>query len=235
MNIAIIGHGKMGKLVEKTSIERGHQIVHAFNSPDWSSNDLHGVDVAIEFSSPKNALENIKKSLEAGVSIVVGTTGWYNDIEKVKAWVQDYNGSFLAATNFSIGVNIFYEINKKLASLINKHSSYKPLVKEIHHTEKLDSPSGTAISIANQIVNQIDSLSKWKESKDAEDSTLNILSERKEGVAGFHEVFYENEIDKITISHEAKNRNGFALGAVVAAEFLSGKKGFYSLSDVVKF
>ena len=235
MNIAIIGHGKMGKLVEKTSIERGHQIVHAFNSPDWSSDDLHGVDVAIEFSSPKNALENIKKSLEAGVSIVVGTTGWYNDIEKVKAWVQDYNGSFLAATNFSIGVNIFYEINKKLASLINRHSSYKPLVKEIHHTEKLDSPSGTAISIANQIVNQIDSLSKWKESKDAEDSTLNIFSERKEGVAGFHEVFYENEIDKITISHEAKNRNGFALGAVVAAEFLSGKKGFYSLSDVVKF
>ena len=139
------------------------------------------------------------------------------------------------ATNFSIGVNIFYEINKKLASLMNFNSSYKPIVKEIHHTQKLDSPSGTAITIADQIIDKLNDYNKWEEADKVDSKTIQIVAKREENIPGTHEVVYENNIDKLSISHKAKNRNGFALGAVVAAEFLAGKKGIYTMSDIIKF
>ena len=235
MRIALIGYGKMGKLIEKIAIDRGHIISNVFNDSQWSSQDISGADVAIEFSTPKSALENIRKSTHSGVSIVVGTTGWYHQWDKVEKWVAEFNVALLPATNFSIGVNIFYEINKKLASLMNHHKSYTSKVKEIHHQQKLDSPSGTAITIAEQIINNIDVYNNWEEGEEENKGTLNIEALRKNDIPGTHQVTYENEIDKISISHEAKNREGFALGAVIAAEFLLDKKGIYSMNDIIKF
>ncbi|MFL2585104.1 MAG: 4-hydroxy-tetrahydrodipicolinate reductase [Parvicellaceae bacterium] len=235
MRIALIGYGKMGKLIEKIAIDRGHIISNVFNDSQWSSQDISGADVAIEFSTPKSALENIRKSTHAEVSIVVGTTGWYHQWDKVEKWVAEFNVALLPATNFSIGVNIFYEINKKLASLMNHHKSYTSKVKEIHHQQKLDSPSGTAITIAEQIINNIDVYNNWEEGEEENKGTLNIEALRKKDIPGTHQVTYENEIDKISISHEAKNREGFALGAVIAAEFLLDKKGIYSMNDIIKF
>ena len=235
MNIAIIGHGKMGQLIEKLSLERAHKISVVFNDSNWSTEDLKGVDVAIEFSNPQSALDNIYKCLKAGVNVVVGTTGWYEEFKKVETWVKEFNCGFIAATNFSIGVNIFYEINKKLATLMNKNSDYRPSIMETHHLQKLDSPSGTAITLADQIINEISILEKWEESKNMGEKTLNIIAKREKGVPGIHDVFYESEVDKITISHSAKNRKGFALGAVIAAEQIAGKKGIFSMSDIIKF
>ena len=235
MKIAIIGYGKMGKLIEKIAKERGADIFMIINDSNWISSDIEGADVAIEFSSPESAVENIHKSLKVGVPIVVGTTGWYDKLDQVKQWVVNYDSAFLAATNFSIGVNIFYEINKKLASLMNFNSSYKPIVKEIHHTQKLDSPSGTAINIADQIIDKLNDYNKWEEADKVDSKTIQIVAKRQENIPGTHEVVYENNIDKLSISHKAKNRNGFALGAVVAAEFLVGKKGIYTMSDIIKF
>tara|TARA_B100001121_G_scaffold77635_1_gene68833 strand:+ start:1830 stop:2537 length:708 start_codon:yes stop_codon:yes gene_type:complete len=235
MKIAIIGYGKMGKLIEKIAKERGSDIFMIINDSNWISSDIEGADVAIEFSSPESAVENIHKSLKVGVPIVVGTTGWYDKLDQVKQWVVNYDSAFLAATNFSIGVNIFYEINKKLASLMNFNSSYKPIVKEIHHTQKLDSPSGTAITIADQIIDKLNDYNKWEEADKVDSKTIQIVAKRQENIPGTHEVVYENNIDKLSISHKAKNRNGFALGAVVAAEFLAGKKGIYTMSDIIKF
>ena len=235
MKIAIIGYGKMGKLIEKIAKERGADIFMIINDSNWISSDIEGADVAIEFSSPESAVENIHKSLKVGVPIVVGTTGWYDKLDQVKQWVVNYDSAFLAATNFSIGVNIFYEINKKLASLMNFNSSYKPIVKEIHHTQKLDSPSGTAITIADQIIDKLNDYNKWEEADKVDSKTIQIVAKRQKNIPGTHEVVYENNIDKLSISHKAKNRNGFALGAVVAAEFLAGKKGIYTMSDIIKF
>ena len=235
MNIAIIGYGKMGRLIEQIAKDRGHNISVVINDSNWSSADLNGVDVAIEFSTPNSVLDNIYKALQSRVNIVVGTTGWYDDFEKVENWVKKFNVALIAATNFSIGVNIFYEINKKLASLMNVHTNYQPTIIETHHLQKLDSPSGTAITIAEQVINRIDGVDKWEEAKVVSKDTLQIIAKRKENVPGTHEVTYENEIDKISIAHEAKNRNGFALGAVIAAEQIVGKKGVYSMSDIIKF
>ena len=235
MNIAVIGYGKMGQLIEKLSFQRGHNISIICDDSNWSSNDLSGVDVAIEFSNPQSALDNIYKCLKARVNVVVGTTGWYKELKKVETWVEEFNCGFIAATNFSIGVNIFYEINKKLASLMNKNSDYRASVVETHHLQKLDTPSGTAITLADQIINHISKLEKWEESNSIDENILNIIAKREKGVTGTHNVFYESEIDKITISHEAKNRKGFALGAVIAAEQIAGKKGIFSMSDIIKF
>jgi 4-hydroxy-tetrahydrodipicolinate reductase len=224
----------MGKLIGKIALERGHEISNIFNDSKWSANDINGADIAIEFSNPESALDNIRKSLCAGVSIVVGTTGWYNNLDLVKQLVKENNCSLIAATNFSIGVNIFYEINKKLASLMNKQKAYKPTLTETHHTQKLDSPSGTAITIADQVISEINELDSWEVSEIVNEKTLKIIAKREEQVPGTHQVCYESEIDKISISHEALNRKGFALGAVIAAEQIIGKKGFYTMSDIIK-
>jgi len=234
MNIAIIGYGKMGQIIEKLSLQREHNVSVIFNDSNWSAEDLNGVDVAIEFSNPQSAMDNIYKCLKAGVNVVVGTTGWYQEFNKVENWVKEFNCGFIAATNFSIGVNIFYEINKKLASLMNKNSDYRSAIMETHHLQKLDSPSGTAITLADQIINEISILEKWEESKNVDEKILNIIAKREKGVPGTHDVFYESEVDKITISHAAKNRNGFALGAIIAAEQIAGKKGIFSMSDIIK-
>ena len=235
MKIVLIGYGKMGKLLEIKAEERGHNILKVLNKPNWLKEDLLGSDVAIDFSNPNSALENIYKSFQIGVPIVVGTTGWYEEIEKVKSWCNEYNGSILPATNFSLGVNIFFEINKQLSKFMNNHKSYSTVIKETHHKEKLDSPSGTAITTAEIILSELDKYSKWKNENQKLEDVLPIISKRENDVPGTHEVVYENNIDELTLSHRAKNREGFATGAIVAAEFIFGKKGFYSIKDILKF
>ena len=162
MNIGIIGYGKMGKMIEKLAKSRNHTIGAIIDEPNWGSKKIAGLDVVIDFTNPQSAVQNIENCFEENLPIVVGTTGWYDKLDQVKQWVVNYDSAFLAATNFSIGVNIFYEINKKLASLMNFNSSYKPIVKEIHHTQKLDSPSGTAITIADQIIDKLNDYNKWE-------------------------------------------------------------------------
>ena len=235
MKIVLIGYGKMGKLLEIKAEERGHSIFKVLNKPNWLKEDLLGSDVAIDFSNPNSALENIYKSFQIGIPIVVGTTGWYEEIEKVKSWCNEYNGSILPATNFSLGVNIFFEINKQLSKFMNNQKSYSTVIKETHHKEKLDSPSGTAITTADIILSELDHYSKWKNEKSRAENVLPIISKRENDVMGTHEVVYENNIDELTLSHKAKNREGFANGAIVAAEFIFGKKGFYSIKDIFKF
>ena len=235
MKIVLIGYGKMGKLLEIKAKERGHNILKALNNPNWSKEDLLGSDVAIDFSNPSSAVENIHKSFQIGVPIIVGTTGWYDQIEKVKSWCKDYNGSILPATNFSLGVNIFFEINKQLSKLMNNHKSYSTLIKETHHKEKLDSPSGTAITTAEIILSELSKYSQWNNLETKAKDSLPIISKREIEVPGTHEVVYENNIDELSLSHRAKNREGFATGAIVAAEFILGKKGFYTIKDIIKF
>ena len=235
MKIALIGYGKMGKMIEEIALERKHTISSVIDSENWDINQLSDIDVAIDFSVPKAAVINISKCVNANVPIVVGTTGWYKDLEKVLEEVDAKNGAILTATNFSIGVNIFYEINKKLAALMNHQPNYNSLIKETHHTQKLDSPSGTAISIAEQMIQNLDKYKGWKEVENVDETTLKIIADRKENIPGTHQVIYSSDIDEISIVHEAKNRKGFALGAVIAAEFLLNKKGVFTMNDVLKF
>ena len=235
MNIILIGYGKMGKLLKIKAQERGHNILKVLNKPSWSKEDLLGSDLAIDFSNPSSALENIHKSFQIGVPIIVGTTGWYGQIEKVKSWCFEYNGSILPATNFSLGVNIFFEINKQLSKLMNNQKSYSTIIKETHHKEKLDSPSGTAITTAEIILNELDKYNQWNNLESEAKHSIPIISKRVTELPGTHEVIYENNIDELTISHRAKNREGFATGAIMAAEFILGKKGFYTIKDILKF
>ena len=235
MKIALIGYGKMGKMIEEIALERKHTISSIIDSDNWDINQLSDIDVAVDFSVPKAAAINISKCVNANVPIVVGTTGWYKDLEKVIKEVDAKNGAILTATNFSIGVNIFYEINKKLAALMNNQPNYNSLIKETHHTQKLDSPSGTAISIAEQMIQNLDKYKGWKAAENVDETTLKIIADRKENIPGTHQVIYASDIDEISIVHEAKNRKGFALGAVIASEFLFNKKGVFTMNDVLKF
>ncbi len=233
MKIAIIGYGKMGKLIEEVALNRGHQITLVIDKPDWNEQIIKTADLAIEFSSPKSAVGIINKCLNNVTPIVVGTTGWYNEFSAIKEKCIELNGSLLTATNFSLGVNIFLEINRKLATLMNPNKQYVAMVKETHHTQKVDSPSGTAISIANDIIHEIDSYDRWKEAENTDENVLGIKAMREPDVPGTHSIVYESDVDKICIEHEAKNRYGFALGAVIAAEFLFGKKGVYNMKEVL--
>jgi 4-hydroxy-tetrahydrodipicolinate reductase len=235
LNIALLGYGKMGKIIEEIAIERGHAISFIANSSnaDFSADALSTSDVAIEFSLPEYAVSNIKKCVAANVPVAIGTTGWYDDLDEITALCKSQNGCILPATNFSIGVNIFFEINKHLASLMDQQTQYEPSITEIHHTQKLDAPSGTAITLAEGIICNMERKSKWNKEIAELKSDLTIKSLRIDEVPGTHDVLYESDIDKITISHEAKNRKGFALGAVLAAEFLHKKKGIYSMRQVL--
>ncbi|MBM78613.1 MAG: 4-hydroxy-tetrahydrodipicolinate reductase [Crocinitomicaceae bacterium] len=235
MKIALIGYGKMGKMIEEVALDRSHLISSIIDSENWHISQLEDCDIAIDFSVPNAAVENIYKCINNNVPIVVGTTGWYESWENVKNEVILKNGSILTATNFSIGVNIFFEINKKLASLMNNQTSYSSMIQETHHTEKIDSPSGTAISIAEQMIQNIDRYKNWKESNNVDSQTLKIIAKREKDVPGTHHVVYKNDIDEISIEHKAINRKGFALGAVIAAEFLVDKKGVFNMNDVLKF
>ena len=235
MKIALIGYGKMGKAIEEIALQKGHTIcltIDLYNLEDLTKENLQKADVAIEFTSPENAANNILQCFDAGVPVVCGTTGWLNNFDKVKDICIEENGSFLYASNFSIGVNIFFELNKKLAELMSKQD-YNITIEETHHTQKKDAPSGTAITIAEQIIKELSHKKQWvnQESNNAED--LSIISHRIDPAAGTHAVKYSSDVDNIEIIHTAHNRKGFANGAVLAAEFIRGKKGIFSMKDVL--
>lgn len=247
MKIALLGYGKMGKIIEKIAIDRKHEIVLTIdhdNLHELTAENLKKADVAIEFTMPGSVLGNIAKCFEAGTPVVVGTTGWYNELENVKNKCEDNSAALLYATNFSVGVNIFFHINKMLAKLMNDYPYYDVQVEEIHHTQKLDSPSGTAITIAEGIIENIDAKTKWlnvlttdenKSEENIDQNELLIESLRIDSVPGTHTVIYDSDVDSIEFKHTAHNRNGFALGAVLAAEWLKDKKGFYSVQDMFNF
>ena len=240
MNIALLGYGKMGKIIEEMAKERGHHISFKATSgnKDFNADELKGSDVAIEFSAPNAAIPNMHRCFMAGVPVVVGTTGWYDKFDKVNNCRKDQNGTLLYATNFSVGVNIFYEINRKLATLMSHQKQYNVQIEEIHHTEKLDAPSGTAISIAEGIIEQHQVYDDWQlKQGDVLPSAvkmLPIVAKRIPEVPGTHTVTYDSDIDTIEFKHQAKNRKGFALGAVLAAEFLKDKTGLFTMKDVLK-
>jgi 4-hydroxy-tetrahydrodipicolinate reductase len=249
MKIALLGYGKMGKIIEKIAIDRKHEIVLKIeqeNQQELTVENLQKADVAIEFSTPGTALSNIEQCIMAGTPVVVGTTGWHSNIDAVKDLCEQNNGSLIYATNFSVGVNIFFHVNKVLAKLMNNYPYYEVQVEEIHHTQKLDSPSGTAITIAEGIIENIDTKRSWTnvltagddeatEANVEDSSEVLIESFRIENVPGTHTVIYDSEVDSIEFKHTAHNRNGFALGAVLAAEWIQNKKGFYSVQDMFDF
>ncbi|MBP6456622.1 MAG: 4-hydroxy-tetrahydrodipicolinate reductase [Chitinophagaceae bacterium] len=236
MKIALIGYGKMGKAIEEIALTKGHEIVLKINSSnlaDFTKEHLKKADVAIEFSRPELAFENIKTCLEANISVVCGTTSWWEKLDDIKEITTENKGAFLYASNFSIGVNIFFEINKKLAQLMKEHLEYDVKMEEIHHTQKLDAPSGTAISLANDILAEVSRKEKWVNNKTNNLSELEIISKREDPAPGTHSILYKSEIDEIEIKHTAHSRMGFAIGAVLAAEFLSTKSGIYTMKDVL--
>jgi 4-hydroxy-tetrahydrodipicolinate reductase len=244
MNIALLGYGKMGRIIEQFATDRGHAIVltiDAYNTADRTVENLRKADVAIEFSTPDSVLDNISACFEAGVPIVVGTTGWYGKLQEIKNSCEKSNSTLLYASNFSVGVNIFFHLNKILARLMNPYPQYDVQVEEIHHTQKLDSPSGTAITIAEGIIDGLDRKGEWvnevvgKEDLVTKPDELLIESHRIEEVPGTHTVIYSSEVDELELKHTAHNRAGFALGAVLAAEWLKDKKGFYSVADMFDF
>jgi 4-hydroxy-tetrahydrodipicolinate reductase len=248
MKIALLGYGKMGKIIEKIAQDRKHEIVLKIdfnNLDDLTVENLQKADVAIEFSTPDTVLGNIAKGFEAGVPIVVGTTGWYGQLQKTKDECLKTNSALLYATNFSVGVNIFFHVNKILAKLMNNYPYYDVQVEEIHHTQKLDSPSGTAMTIAEGIIDNLDNKTEWvnvleqNEGNGIDDSvkTNQVLIEslRIDSVPGTHTVIYDSEVDMIEFRHTAHNRNGFALGAVLASEWLHDKKGFFTVGDMFNF
>jgi len=235
MKIALLGYGKMGKVIEKIAISRGHDItVTIDNKQEWAekSNLLDSVDIAIDFSTPENIIKNIDECFERNIPLVVGTTGWYREIDSLKEKCNSTNSSFLWASNFSIGVNIFFKINQELAKLMNKYDNYEITLEEIHHTAKLDSPSGTAISLANDIIENIERKNKWILGDSTSQKELSINSKRIDPVPGTHSIKYESEIDEIEIIHTAKSREGFAMGAVIGAEWLVNKNGWYEFKEV---
>ena len=235
MKIAILGYGKMGKEIEKIALSRGNEVVLKIgedNLSDLTKENLASADVAIEFSTPHTAFDNIQLCFEAGVPVVVGTTGWLDKINDCIQQTESGKGLFYAS-NFSVGVNVFFEINKKLASLMAPYNDYKVEMEEVHHTQKLDSPSGTAITLAEGIIDNLPKVTNWVNEETVSENELGIVSKRIEKVPGTHIVTYENDIDEIYIKHTAHNRKGFALGAVLAAEFMKDKSGFYGMSDLL--
>jgi 4-hydroxy-tetrahydrodipicolinate reductase len=236
MKIALIGYGKMGKAIEEIAIQRGHQVVLRVGIENLEENTIDNIrraDVAIEFTGPEIAFENVSRCLQAGVPVVCGSTGWLSHYEEAKELCIKKNGTFLYASNFSVGVNIFFAINKKLAELIAPYKEYKPEIKEIHHTQKKDAPSGTAITLAEHILSSSTSQNKWVNHPSIHAEELQIISERRDPAPGTHIITYHSDIDEIEISHTAHSRKGFALGAVLAAEFIHDKKGIFSMKDVL--
>jgi 4-hydroxy-tetrahydrodipicolinate reductase len=231
MRIALIGYGKMGKTIEKLATLRGHTI--GFKTNEFSgSRDLSNVDVAIEFSEPGSAYRNIERCIKNGIPVVSGTTGWLSRYNEMVKFCENRNGSFIYASNFSIGVNLFFKINEFVSKLMNDHNDYIISIEEIHHIEKKDAPSGTAISLAEKIIKNTDN-EGWV-SEPSQKNKITIHSKRIKEVKGTHIVKYDSEIDSISIKHQAHTRDGFALGALIAAEWLIGKKGVYSMNDVLK-
>jgi 4-hydroxy-tetrahydrodipicolinate reductase len=252
VNIALIGYGKMGKAIEAIAVENGHQIVLKIdisNAADLTPAALSKADVAIEFTGPHSAVANLKTCLDAGIPVVCGSTGWLAQWNEIKAYCEEKNGTLIYASNYSIGVNLFFELNKYLAALMNPYPQYDVSLREIHHTEKKDAPSGTAITLAEQVLQLIERKKQWTNSTSGSSSTdsfstdssttgsstsdLQILSERIDPAPGTHHVKYSSAVDDIEIIHTAHNRTGFAGGAVKAAEFAIGKKGIFGMKEVL--
>jgi len=231
MKIALLGYGKMGKVIEKAALERGHEIVLR-KTGSTTFDGLQNADVAIDFSIPDAAVENITTCLNQGIPIVSGTTGWLDNYEAMVSLCNEKNGAFIYGSNFSLGVNLFFELNDYLAKIMAKFDQYKVQVEEIHHTQKLDKPSGTAITLAKGIIQNSD-YTDWSLDNNANDKVY-IDAQRIENVPGTHTVFYNSAVDTIEITHTAHSREGFALGSVIAAEWLSGKKGIYTMKDVLE-
>ena len=236
MKIALLGYGKMGQAIEQIALQRGHTVVckvNIDNLEDRTIENMQKADVVIEFTGPESAFDNLKLCIDAGVPVVCGSTGWLDRYEEIKKYCEQKNGGLLYASNFSVGVNIFFALNKKLAELMNGHD-YDVQLKEIHHTQKKDAPSGTAITLAEQILERNGQKKKWVNTDNGEKTDLVIISERIDPAPGTHIINYHSEIDDICIMHTAHNRQGFAMGAVLAAEFLSNHKtGIYSMQDVL--
>ena len=238
MKIALIGYGKMGKTIEQIALSRGHQIVSIvdINNPEeFQSANFKSADVAIEFTTPATAFDNYMKSFAAGVPVVSGTTGWLDRIGEIKEKCEKEGKTFFYASNFSIGVNIFFALNKYLAKIMNNFPSYNISMTETHHIHTLAAPSGTAITLAEGILENVDRKERWTLETAEQPTDLPIHAIREGEVPGIHEVTYESDVDYISIKHDAKSRAGFALGAVVAAEFTAGKKGFLGMDDMLQF
>ena len=229
MKIALLGYGKMGKTIERIAKERGHEIVLRVDAP--GDYDLSVAEVAIEFSTPQSAFANISRALSLGLPTVAGTTGWLEHYPEAVTLCKEHEAAFLYASNFSIGVNIFFELNKTLAQLMRKYPEYAVAIEEIHHTQKLDAPSGTAITLAQEIIEQTDKVG-WELGETTEDK-IPITAKRIENVPGTHIVTYKSVVDTLEIKHTAHSRDGFALGAVLAAEWIVDKKGVFSMKDVL--
>ncbi len=236
MKIALIGYGKMGKTIERIATERGHEIVMRINNStleEFTAENLANVDVAIEFTNPESALGNVSRCLKAKVPTISGSTGWNEKVHLAQKICIDNETAFLQASNFSVGVNVFFAINEQLAKLMNNYPEYEITVEETHHTHKKDAPSGTAISIAEQIIEKITRKNIWTITQPFAPSDLSIIAHRIDEVPGTHLVQYTSAIDSIELKHTAHNRDGFALGAVIAAEFLKDKKGIFTMRNVL--
>lgn len=236
MKIALIGYGKMGKAIEEIAASKGHTVAFKFdisNQSEFTIENLQKCDVAIEFTSPHSAVNNLKKCFLADIPVVCGSTGWLVNWEAVKADCEAKNAALVYASNFSIGVNLFFELNTYLAKLMNGHTDYDVMLEEIHHTQKKDAPSGTAITLAEQVLQNITSKKTWVNDRSNNKEELEIISERIDPAPGTHKIKYHSPIDDIEITHTAHNRLGFAGGAVLAAEFIVGKKGIYNMKQVL--
>jgi len=236
LKIALVGYGKMGKAIEACALEKGHHILLRISSQNLdalTAENLQLCDVAIECSNPHSAPDNIKTCIRAGIPVICGSTGWLDQLETIRQFCLAHNGGFLYASNFSIGVNIFFELNRKLAALMALHTEYKVSIEEIHHTGKKDAPSGTAISIADGILSNNQHLHQWVNHATEAATELPIISKRIDPAPGTHSVSYRSAVDDIEITHTAHNRDGFAAGAVLAAEFMKGKKGLFTMKDVL--
>lgn len=247
MNIILLGYGKMGQLIGQIAASRGHKIIAKINidnRDELANLNPALIDIAIEFSQPEAAVSNIKWALDQQIPILSGTTGWLQRKLEIEEMTKKTNGTFFYASNYSIGVNIFFKVNQFLARLVNESGGYKPHLEEIHHTAKLDAPSGTAITLAEGIIDSIDSLQKWhlienqnvnEHSQNVNEHSLPIISKRIDPAPGTHIIRYQSEIDTLEISHTAHSREGFALGAILVAEWIEGKKGVLSMDDFLSF
>ena len=237
MNILLLGYGKMGQMIDHLATAQGHQIVERINIDNQSvlaELDTNAIDVAIDFSQPSAAVSNIKWCMDHGIPVAVGTTGWLDQKAEIDAYCTEKGGTYLYASNFSIGVNIFFKVNEFLAKLMNGKAGYRASMKEIHHTQKLDAPSGTAITLAESILDNNAALNNWTNDKSDKDGELPIISERVDPTPGTHEIIYASDIDTIDIRHTAHSREGFAKGAIMVAEWIADKKGVLSMDDFMQ-
>ena len=236
MIIALVGYGKMGKTIEGLALQRGHSVgltIDIDTIDSFRKENLTKCDVAIEFTGPNSAKENILKCIDAGIPVVSGSTGWLSHWDEVEKACKDKNGTILYASNFSVGVNIFFELNKKLAQLMKQQTGYNISLEEIHHTQKKDAPSGTAITLAEQILNEVPRKKSWVNEVSPNPEELVIISKREDPAPGTHSIKYSSAVDDIEIIHTAHNRNGFAMGALLAAEYIQNKKGIFSMTQVL--